>query len=95
MPGKQIILYDKTAEARAKQAVHWFEVWKIDPKDPDALVWRLELRLGRNELKRVQRIKSFDDLRERLRPTLLLLMKRGAMICSSGARPTCCAWRRR
>jgi hypothetical protein len=76
MPGKQIILYDKTAEARENRALYWFEAWGIDPRNPDARVWRLELRLGRNALKRDWRIKCFDDLRKRLRPALLSLMGR-------------------
>jgi hypothetical protein len=75
MPGKQVILYDKTAEARAKQHPHWFAVWGIDPSDASARVWRLELRLGSHELKKVRRIRSFDALATELRPALRDLMQ--------------------
>ncbi len=74
MPGRQIILYDKTAEARAKQNFYWFEAWKIDPADTAARVWRLELRLGKRELKDRRGIKSIADLETNLKRALLDLL---------------------
>ncbi len=75
MPGKQVILYDKTAEARTQQHPHWFEVWAIDAAESRARVWRLELRLGGRELKRVLRTKTLDALETGLRPALCDLMQ--------------------
>lgn len=87
MPGKQVILYDKTAEARARAHPHWFEAWQIDPGDRDARVWRLELRLGRHELKTVRRLKTFDDLRVGLRPALCELMQQVRYVAAGETDP--------
>jgi hypothetical protein len=76
MPGKQVIIYDKTGEARAKKDLHWFEAWRIDPADRLARMWRLELRLGRRELKIVRRLRTLDNLATGLRPALCDLMQR-------------------
>jgi hypothetical protein len=76
MPGWQVILYDKTAEVRAKQTLHWLEAWQIEPNDRQARVWRLELRLGPHELKMIRRIRTLDNLRTGLRPALCDLMQR-------------------
>jgi hypothetical protein len=75
MPGRQVILYDKTAEVRAKQSFHWLEAWQIEPEDYQARVWRLELRLGRRELKMVRRLRTLGDLATGLRPALCDLMQ--------------------
>ncbi len=74
-PGKQVIVYDKTAEVRARQHFHWFEAWCLNAEDRFARVWRVELRLFRNELKRVRRIKGFADLKSGLPPALCSLMQ--------------------
>ncbi len=74
MPGRQIILYDKTAEARAKQKFYWFDAWKIDPADAAARVWRLELRLGKRELKDRRGIISIANLETKFKPALLDLL---------------------
>jgi hypothetical protein len=76
MPGKQVILYDKTAEVRGNQYFHWFEAWQIEPENRQARVWRLELRLGSHELKMVRRLRILDNLRTGLRPALCELMQR-------------------
>jgi hypothetical protein len=76
MPGRQVILYDKTTEVRAKQNSHWLEAWQIEPEDRQARVWRLELRLGSRELKRVRRLRTLDNLGTGLRPALCDLMQR-------------------
>lgn len=76
MPGRQLILYDKTAEARAKQNFYWFDAWHIDRADPIARVWRLELRLGKRELKERRGIRTIADLETKLKPALLDLLDR-------------------
>jgi hypothetical protein len=49
--GWQVIVYDKTAEARAGSKLHWFEAWRIDPGDKVARIWRVELRICRDEIR--------------------------------------------
>jgi hypothetical protein len=61
MPGRQIIVYDKRAEAIAKQKPFWFEVWGVDRYDPELEVWRVEVRAGKKHLKNAYNIRSLDD----------------------------------
>jgi hypothetical protein len=70
MPGRQVTVYDKTAEARARQKIHFFRAWGIDPADKVARVWRVELRLGKRELKERRGISTVGDLAAKLRPAL-------------------------
>ena len=51
MPGRQIIVYDKRAEAVAHRKLFWFKAWKIDPADATAEITRVEVRAGKKELK--------------------------------------------
>jgi hypothetical protein len=87
MPGKQVIVYDKTAEVRAKDHPHWFAAWQIDPAETAAHVWRVELRLGRNELKKARRIRTFDDLQTGFRPALCDLMQQVRYVAAGEADP--------
>ena len=77
MPGRQIIVYDKRAEAIEKHKVHWWEFWnaerryqgrpELDPKDKDASqVWRVELRAGKRYLKDRWGITTFAQLDDKL-----------------------------
>lgn len=61
MPGREAIVYNKRREAIAKRNLHWFEIWKIDRDDPDAMVWRVEMRAGKKELQRWN-IRTFEDV---------------------------------
>lgn len=60
-PGRQIIVYDKRAEAVEKQKPFWFKTWGVDPHDLSQEVWRVEVRAGKKELKDKYRIRSFED----------------------------------
>jgi hypothetical protein len=82
MPGHQVIVYDKTAEARVRQKLHFFEAWSIDPNEIGARVWRLELRLGKKELYDEIKIKVIGDLIKYFRPALLVLLKQVRYIAS-------------
>ena len=62
MPGRQIIIYDKRREAIVKQKPFWFSIWDIDKDDPGAMVWRVEVRAGKTELKERWNIRTFDDV---------------------------------
>ena len=52
-PNRQIIVYDKRGEVIAKRNPAWFEFWDIHPKDMTQTVHRVEIRLYKEELKRV------------------------------------------
>jgi hypothetical protein len=75
MPGKQVIVYEKTIEARKKHHLYWFCAWNLDVSEHGARVWRVELRLGRQEIKKVRRMRSLDALQAGLRPALINLLQ--------------------
>jgi hypothetical protein len=69
LPGWQVIVYDKTAEIRARKAPLWWEAWELDAQ-AGATVWRIELRAGKKELKERRQILSLRELEEGLRDVL-------------------------
>lgn len=66
MPGMQVTVYDKTAQARIMRKPYWFEAWRIDPDDTAAQVMRTEFRAGKRELKDRRGISTLGDLEARL-----------------------------
>ncbi len=62
MPGRQIIVYDKRGAAIAQRKLFWFKIWKIDPADPIAQIYRVEVRAGKKELKDRWGVRTFDDV---------------------------------
>jgi hypothetical protein len=62
MPGRQVIVYDKRKAALDLGKLFWFKIWCIDPKDRTQIVWRVELRAGKEELKDCWNIRTFMDL---------------------------------
>jgi hypothetical protein len=69
LPGRQVIIYDKTAEIRPNKAPWLWDTWAIDPR-AGATVWRIELRAGRRELRDNRQIRSLPDLEGALRDML-------------------------
>ncbi|MEP1230084.1 MAG: hypothetical protein ABJG88_05360 [Litorimonas sp.] len=65
MPNRQIIFYDKRAEAIERRKPAWFEIWGLDPRDVTQSVHRIEIRLGKNELLNWD-IRTLDDMKTRL-----------------------------
>ena len=70
---RQLIIYDKRAEALAKRKPGWLAIWNhtreqegkppIDLKDRDkSRVWRFEARMGSKYLRRRWEIRSWSDL---------------------------------
>ena len=55
MPGRQVIVYDKTLAAKVQQKPYWFPAWGIDPDDTASRVWRIEIRAGRDAWQAVQK----------------------------------------
>lgn len=84
MPGWQIAIYNKRREVlkRRKEKEFWWEVWGLDPKNRNNIVWRAELRAGKNALRKAQ-IDRFEDLDTRL-PNLLLWTLQKAQLKAPG-----------
>jgi hypothetical protein len=61
MPGRQVIVYDKRAEAVATHKPHWFDAWGVDRDDPELEVWRVEVRAGKKHLKDDYDIRTLED----------------------------------
>jgi len=58
MPGRQVIIYDKSAEVRQKKKPEWWEHWNavrtrqgLPPLTGNERIWRVELRAGKDHLK--------------------------------------------
>ena len=66
IPNRQIITYDKRAEAISKRTLAWFEIWGIDKTDTTNTVHRVELRAGKHHLKKNE-ITSLDDFRAKIK----------------------------
>lgn len=70
---RQLVIYDKRAEVIEKRNAGWLKIWNatrasmgkpaLGMKDPDqSRVWRLELRMGRKQLRERFDIRGWDDL---------------------------------
>ncbi len=71
MPNRQVILYDKRREAIDKKAFHWFETWKVDRNDPNARVWRIEIRAGRDALAKLMPFRTYEAVEANAKPYLI------------------------
>lgn len=73
MPGRQVILYEKSREVRQKQKREWWAHWNaartrqnLPPLSGDETIWRLELRAGKAHLKDRWGIRTWADLDSKL-----------------------------
>jgi hypothetical protein len=73
MPGRQIIVYDKTREAAARQKAEWPLIWNAAlekqgraPLDDGERVYRVEVRAGKAHLKERWGITTWADLDAKL-----------------------------
>jgi hypothetical protein len=73
MPGRQVILYEKSREVRQKQKPEWWAHWNaartrqnLPPLDGKETIWRLELRAGKTHLKDRWGIRTWADLDSKL-----------------------------
>ena len=69
MPNRQIIIYDKRAEVIKRRNRAWFEIWNIDASDITQTVHRVEIRLGKNELKNSE-IVTLEDFKAKVNVAL-------------------------
>lgn len=73
MPGRQVIVYDKSAEVRMKQKPEWWAHWNaarqrqgLEALEGDERIWRVELRAGKTHLKERWGITSWAELDDKL-----------------------------
>lgn len=76
MPGRQITIYNKTAEIREHQKPYWNDIWKRASL-PAGEVWRLEVRAGKKELDEwgLKRFADFEAMIGDVIHTTLLAMR--------------------
>lgn len=63
MPGRQVTVYNKTAEVKAKGKSYWWQIWKIEEGKQ---VYRLEVRAGKKYLKERVGVTTWADLEAKL-----------------------------
>lgn len=78
MPGRQLIIYDKSREIVAHRKVEWWEHWgaarsanNLPPLLGTERVWRIEIRAGKRYLKNIWGITSWAALHDRFGDLLL------------------------
>ncbi len=80
MPGRQVIVYDKTQEVIAKRKFEWFLIWdksmsQMGLSREDVPIWRVEIRVAKRHLKDVWNVTGwrslYDLLPEILQKTLI------------------------
>jgi len=78
LPNRQVILYDKVQEVKAKPAEksYWWDIWDIDPKTFKKQIWRVEARAGKRELKEYWNIYSFDDLETKIGDVMAFILSK-------------------
>lgn len=74
MPGRQVIIYDKRREVIDRQKLYWFNIWNIPRDDASLSVWRVEIRLGKQYLYEVVRLRTFGDMERKLQAAMLSTM---------------------
>lgn len=62
----QLAIYSKSKEARDKQKDFWWEAWKLDKSDTNNIVWRVEIRAGKELLRDRYNIRTFEDLEKKI-----------------------------
>ena len=86
MPSRQVIIYDKKAQVMATCKKWWFDVWGYPEGyfkvNPTMSVTRVEIRAGKNELKK-HGIKSQKDLENRIGNVLQKIAKQIRYVASN------------
>ncbi|HEX2858766.1 MAG TPA: hypothetical protein VHP58_00970 [Alphaproteobacteria bacterium] len=79
MPGRQLIVYDKTREIRDTGKEYWWQFLQV-PRNTQ--VWRIEARFGKKFLKEQCGLSTWEDLEKHL-PGLVLDMLCDHRMCDS------------
>lgn len=67
MPGRQVTIYNKTAEIKKKGKTYWFKAWGLEE---GAQVFRLEVRMGKDYLKRAD-MRTWEDVEANMKAETL------------------------
>lgn len=70
MPRRQVTIYDKRTEVISKRNLFWFKFWGVSKNDPNAEIYRVELRAGKEELKKYG-ISGFEAFKTRIGDALI------------------------
>jgi hypothetical protein len=75
MPGRQVAIYDKRADALAKSKTYWWDIWNaqleasghppISAESTKEKIWRIELRAGKSFLREHCDIRTWEDFKAR------------------------------
>jgi hypothetical protein len=63
MPGRQVVIYNKTKEIISSSKSCWWKIWDIEQKafkESFKQIWRIEVRAGKDELNKWS-LKRFED----------------------------------
>lgn len=95
MPGRQVIVYNKRAEIIAKGKLAWWEIWNAgrmargqeplirdDPRNH--VVWRVEIRAGKDDLKERWKITKWADLHDRFGDLVATTLRAIRHACPNG-----------
>mgnify|MGYP001245174788 CR=1 FL=1 len=77
MPGRQVVLYNKTKEIIASGKKYWWDLWGVDPKPFKGgfkAIWRVEVRAGKDELNKWD-LRRFKDFEEKAGDIIAALLK--------------------
>lgn len=102
-PQRQVVLYDKRAEALVHRRVYWWPVWDaaleeqglplLDKSDRSkSAVWRVELRAFKRHLKDTWHVSTWGDLRETL-PEILRTTMQDVRYCQPSSDSNRARWR--
>ncbi|MBV8549129.1 MAG: hypothetical protein JO126_06710 [Alphaproteobacteria bacterium] len=70
MPNRQICLYNKTREIKARSKSYWFKLWGLNEPDITGPIWRVEIRAGKKELKKWP-LRTFSDFEKKIGDVIL------------------------
>ena len=71
MPGRQICIYDKSKEVKARGKDYWWDKWDIEEQPG---VWRFEIRAGKNALKDYG-LKDFDNFEKNFQDYVAMCLR--------------------
>ena len=74
LPGRQATLYNKTKEITDKGGKHWWQQWQMNPKKYKGIIWRVEVRAGKDELDKWN-LKNFEDFNNKAGDVIISILQ--------------------
>lgn len=97
MPNRQVTIYDKTADIKAKGKDYWWQVWGLDPECGQR-VWRVELRAAKKFLRDTWKVRTFEDLQAAVADMMADTLDKVRLVVPDDSNITRCSdaplWRR-